>query len=61
MQMQKPSRARSLLADTRGLSTVEYVILLCLIAVLGFAAWSKVGNTVKTKTRGAEGIVSGLN
>ena len=54
-------RTRSLLADTRGLSTVEYVILLCLIAVVGFGIWQKFGNTVKMKTRGAETVVNGLN
>ncbi len=54
------SRTRSLLADTRGLSTVEYVIILCLIAVVGFGIWQKFGNTVKMKTRGAESVVNGL-
>jgi Flp pilus assembly pilin Flp len=58
--MMKTRRIRSLLADTRGLSTVEYIIILCLIAVVGFAIWQKFGNTVKTKTRGAESVVNGL-
>jgi Flp pilus assembly pilin Flp len=58
--MLKTRRIRSLLADTRGLSTVEYIIILCLIAVVGFAIWQKFGNTVKTKTRGAESVVNGL-
>ena len=31
-----------------------------LIAVVGFAIWQKFGNTVKTKTRGAESVVNGL-
>ena len=56
----KTRRVRELLADTRGLSTVEYIIILCLIAVVGFAIWQKFGNTVKTKTRGAESVVNGL-
>lgn len=68
--MQRPSRPvrtpsrmrswRSLLVDTRGLSTVEYIIILCLIAVVGFAIWQKFGSTVKTKVRGADGVVNGL-
>jgi Flp pilus assembly pilin Flp len=58
--MLKTRRIRGLLADTAGLSTVEYIILLCLIAVVGFAAWQKFGQTVKTKTQGAERIVNGV-
>jgi Flp pilus assembly pilin Flp len=34
---------RSLLADARGLTTVEYAIVLCLIAALGVAAWARFG------------------
>ena len=39
----------SLLKDQRGLTTVEYIIILCLIAVVGFAVWRKFGETVKTR------------
>ena len=56
----KSRRVRELLADTRGLSTVEYIIILCLIAVVGFAIWQKFGSTVKTKVNGADGVVNGL-
>lgn len=52
---------RKLLADERGLSTVEYIILLCLIAVVGFAIWQKFGSTVKTKTRGADAMIGRLS
>lgn len=45
--------ARSLLRDSRGLSTVEYVIILCLIAVVCFAMWKQFGQTVEYKTKGA--------
>jgi len=41
----------SLLRDQRGLTTVEYIIILCLIAVVGFAVWKKFGETVKTRAR----------
>ncbi len=51
---------RSILRDQRGLTTVEYVIILCLIAVVGFAVWKKFGETVKTKVGGATTTVETL-
>jgi Flp pilus assembly pilin Flp len=39
----------SLARDDRGLSTVEYVIILVLIAVLGIVSWNKFGGVVKDK------------
>jgi Flp pilus assembly pilin Flp len=51
---------RGLLGDDRGLSTVEYIIILCLIAVVGFALWKQFGQTVEGKTRGATTVVGGL-
>jgi Flp pilus assembly pilin Flp len=39
----------NLMHDDRGLSTVEYVIILVLIAVLGIVSWNKFGGTVKEK------------
>jgi Flp pilus assembly pilin Flp len=45
----KSKRARSLLRDVRGLTTVEYIIILCLIAVVGFGVWQKFGQKVKGK------------
>jgi len=56
----KSRRVRELLADTRGLSTVEYIIILCLIAVVGFALWKQFGQRVEYKTRGATTVVGGL-
>ena len=44
---------RSLLRDSRGLTTVEYIILLCLIAVVGFGVWKKFGEKVKEKVGGS--------
>jgi len=38
-----------LLADTRGLSTVEYIIILCLIAVACFGIWLQFGATVRDR------------
>lgn len=41
-------------ADESGLSTVEYIILLVLIAVLAIGAWSAFGGAVNEKVKGAE-------
>lgn len=60
MRIQKAPALERLLRDERGLTTVEYVIVLCLIAVVGFAIWKKFGETVKDKTSGADGVVSTL-
>ena len=49
-----------LLSDERGLTTVEYIIILCLIAVVGFAIWKKFGETVKNKVTGADSVMGTL-
>ena len=51
---------RSLVRNTEGLSTVEYVILLMLIAVVGIVAWRTFGNTVVGKINAGNSQVSGL-
>jgi Flp pilus assembly pilin Flp len=48
------------LKDTEGLSTVEYVIILMLIAVVGIVAWRTFGNTVVSKVNAGNSQVSGL-
>ena len=35
--------------DERGLSTVEYIIILVLIAVIGIVAWRAFGTAVRSK------------
>jgi Flp pilus assembly pilin Flp len=60
MKMKKSKKLAGLLRDERGLTTVEYIIILCLIAVVGFAIWKKFGETVKQKVGGAEGVVGTL-
>ena len=35
--------------DTRGLTTVEYVVVLCLIVGLSVAVWNTFGKSVKSK------------
>jgi Flp pilus assembly pilin Flp len=39
----------SLVKDDRGLSTVEYVIILVLIAAASVGIWKTLGETVKSK------------
>ncbi|MFO0609889.1 MAG: hypothetical protein U0324_42415 [Polyangiales bacterium] len=54
------TNTRSLRRNTEGLSTVEYVILLMLIAVVGIVAWRTFGNTVVSKINNGNSQVSGL-
>ena len=51
----------SLLRDQRGLTTVEYIIILCLIAVVGFAVWKKFGETVKERVGEADGTLGTMS
>ncbi|MCZ7682642.1 MAG: hypothetical protein M5U28_29140 [Sandaracinaceae bacterium] len=60
MKLKKSQKLTGLLRDERGLTTVEYIIILCLIAVVGFAIWKKFGDTVKQKVGGAEGVIGTL-
>ena len=51
---QTPKKHPSLARDERGLSTVEYVILLVLVAVAGIVAWNNIGGTVVSKIEGSD-------
>ena len=42
----------ALMNETEGLSTVEYVILLVLIAVVGIGVWKIFGTAVATRVTG---------
>ncbi|MDB4929518.1 MAG: hypothetical protein JWM10_2002 [Myxococcaceae bacterium] len=53
-------RRRSLRADERGLSTVEYVIVLVVIGLVGIAAWRGLGSQTATRALEARQEVSGL-
>lgn len=44
----------SLLRDQRGLSTVEYIIILVLIAIAGLAGWKNMGKGVKERIEGSD-------
>jgi Flp pilus assembly pilin Flp len=46
---QKSNKKLSLRRDERGLSTVEYVILLVLMAVAGITIWNTLGGTIVKK------------
>ncbi len=57
--MQKSrSNKPGLIGDSRGLTTVEYIIVLGLIAVVGIAAWQKFGETLTGEIEAAEGYIS---
>lgn len=47
----------SLLADERGLTTVEYVIVLCLIVAVAVEAWGILGKNVKGYVEDASGAI----
>jgi Flp pilus assembly pilin Flp len=51
---------QSFLKNTEGLSTVEYVIILILIAVVGITAWRTFGNTVVGKITAGSNQIQGL-
>lgn len=54
---QKSNKKLSLRRDERGLSTVEYVILLVLMAVAGITIWNTLGGTVVKKIRESNGRI----
>ncbi|MBN2714381.1 MAG: hypothetical protein JXX14_00925 [Deltaproteobacteria bacterium] len=51
---------KSLGKCSKGLSTVEYIIILMLIAIAGIGLWRQFGATVIAKVTAADGEVSGL-
>jgi Flp pilus assembly pilin Flp len=48
-----PRLGRRLLADTRGLTTVEYTIVLCLIVALCVGSWAAFGDDLDRYLSGA--------
>ncbi|HXK18480.1 MAG TPA: Flp family type IVb pilin [Polyangiaceae bacterium] len=50
----------SLLGDERGLTTVEYVIILVLIAVMAIGVWKTFGNSIKTQVTSSSGAIDKL-
>jgi Flp pilus assembly pilin Flp len=55
-----PVANSELAGDQRGLTTVEYVIVLVLIAVVGIGVWRIFGTAVKDKITTATTAVQGL-
>jgi Flp pilus assembly pilin Flp len=53
-------QSTALVKDRRGLSTVEYVIILALIAVAAIATWRSFGNAIIEKVGGHQSQVEGL-
>ena len=53
-----PMRTRDLVTDKRGLTTVEYIIVLGLIAVVGIAAWQQFGETLTGEIEAADGYIA---
>ncbi len=51
---------KSLLRDQRGLSTVEYVILLVLIAASAITLWVTFGTSIRTKIAAANTEMEGV-
>ena len=51
---------RSLAADKRGLTTVEYIIVLGLIAIVGIAAWQQFGETLTGEIQAADGYIADI-
>lgn len=50
----------SLLEDPRGLSTVEYIIILVLIAVIAIVAWKQFGESVEYHVRDSTTQINNL-
>jgi len=50
----------SLRTDTRGVTTVEYLILLVVIAVAGITIWKKVGTSINAKATKSNSAIQGL-
>ena len=46
--------------DEAGLTTVEYIIILCLIAIFAFGAWKRFGTSVNEKVKGSADTVETL-
>ena len=50
--------SKTLLGDKRGLTTVEYIIVLGLIAVVGIAGWQQFGETLIGEVEAADGYIA---
>lgn len=55
---EKLSALRTLKNNEEGLTTVEYAIVLVLIAVVAMAAWRFLGQTVSSQANSAAGAIA---
>jgi len=55
------NQLRRIHEDEEGLSTVEYIIILVLIAVIGIVAWQAFGETVQNKVNESTTAIDGLD
>lgn len=46
--------------DDQGLTTVEYIIILALIAIAAIAAWTTFGDAIQSQAEGSATTLSGL-
>ena len=60
-KLRRASGSSTLLRDERGLSTVEYVIILVLVAAGAIGLWISFGKTLTTKIDGATKDLSGVS
>ncbi|HJK90970.1 MAG TPA: hypothetical protein RMH85_01515 [Polyangiaceae bacterium LLY-WYZ-15_(1-7)] len=60
MKIVKTLQQKKLAKDEDGLSTVEYIIILILIAVIAIVAWQAFGSAVKSKVEGSTSNISSL-
>jgi Flp pilus assembly pilin Flp len=51
----------SLVKDERGLSTVEYVIILVLLAAAAVGTWTKFGATITTKINDSNATIGSVS
>ncbi|MCP4677197.1 MAG: hypothetical protein GY854_17115 [Deltaproteobacteria bacterium] len=58
--IEKKNNRKSLRTDERGLSTVEYIIILVLIAVAGIGLWQKFGTEIETHITNSTSTVKGM-
>lgn len=52
------NESRGLVDDQRGLTTVEYIIVLGLIAIVGIAAWQQFGETLRGEIEAADSYMA---
>ncbi len=58
--IEKKNNRKSLSRDDRGLSTVEYIIILVLIAVAGISLWQSFGQEIETHITESTSAVQGM-